>query len=142
MSLQFVKSAVLTSDNGIDFSKEEVLETDEVIRARQAAERASHKSLYEQLADRKEKQQAEYDANTKLLFAPPKAIDEEEYTFLQSVEDQRQRTEFERKLKEEKALEEFRNARKLESLMRYRSESWFFLSIYFTTVSVISSFCY
>jgi hypothetical protein len=116
MSLQFVKSAVLSSENGIDFSKEEVLETEEVKKARLAAERASQKSLYEQLAEKKEKQQAEYDANTKLLFAPPKAIDEEEYSFLQSVEDSRQRQEFEKRLKEEKALEEFRAARMGSSL--------------------------
>ncbi len=116
MALQFVKTSVLSSENGIDFSKEEVLETEEVKKARIAAAQASQKSLYEQLSERKEQQQAEYDANTKLLFAPPKAIDEEEFSFLQTVEDLRQRQEFERRSKEEKALEDFRAARRIESL--------------------------
>jgi hypothetical protein len=116
MSLQFVKSAVLSSEDGIDFSKEEVLDTEEAQRARVAADLASRRSLFDQLAEQSDKKQAQYDANTKLIYAPPKALDEEEFSFLQDVEDERQRAQRSKADDERRALDEFR-AKKLENSM-------------------------
>lgn len=110
MSLRFVKSAVLSSEDGIDFGKETPIESEEAKRARFEAERSSGKSLYEQLEDQKAKKQAEYDAVTKAIFAPTKALDDEEAGFLQSLQERKQAIEERRKQEEEEALESFRKA--------------------------------
>ena len=114
MALHFVKTAVLSSEDGIDFSKETTIESEEAKQARLLAERANAKPLYQQLAEQKERKQEEYDANTKLLFAPPKALDEEEVTFLQSIEDHRSKKEQLQKQAEIAALESFRAAQRQE----------------------------
>jgi hypothetical protein len=110
MALRFVKTSVLTSSDGIEFSTEVALESEEARVARAAAERASARPLFEQLADQRQKKQDEYDANTKLLFAPPKALDEEEFSFLQGIEDVAHQVERRRKNEEEIELERFRAA--------------------------------
>lgn len=127
MTLRFVKTSVLTSEDGLDFSKEEALETEEARQARLARENASNKPLYQQLAEQQAKKQEEYDANTKLMFAPPKGLDMEEYNFLESINETRERTERQRKEEETKALEEFRAARKVESRL---VENYTFLRFY------------
>ena len=50
------------------------LENEDTKRARLLAEQAANKPLYQQLAEKKQKEQEEYDANTKKIFAPPKVI--------------------------------------------------------------------
>lgn len=107
MALQFVKTSVLSSEDGIGFSKEETVESDEAKQIRLASERAAIKPLYEQLAEQKEKKQQEYDANTKLMFAPPKALDDEEYSFLQSIQETQLRKQEQRFNEEQRAIEEF-----------------------------------
>lgn len=108
MTLRFVKTAVLSSTDGIDFSNEVSVESEETRMARLAAERAAQKPLFEQLAEQKQKKQDEYDANTKLLFAPPKALDEEDASFLNTMEDSRQEQERLRKEEEMRQLDVFR----------------------------------
>jgi predicted patatin/cPLA2 family phospholipase len=108
MSLRFVKTAVLSSEDGVDFSKETTIENEETRLARLEAERASRKSLYEQLEEQKQKKQADYEAVTKQIFAPPKALDDEEFDFLQSLSNQKSRKEEEVKLKDQQELEDFR----------------------------------
>jgi predicted patatin/cPLA2 family phospholipase len=112
MSLRFVKTAVLSSEDGVDFSKETAIENEETRLARLDAERASRKSLYEQLEEQKQKKQADYEAVTKQIFAPPKALDDEEFDFLQSMSNQKSRKEEEVKLKEQQELEDFRESLK------------------------------
>ena len=68
MALHFVKTSVLSSEDGIDFGKEVQLDTEEARKARREAENASRKPLYQQLADQRAKMQEEYDANTKKIF--------------------------------------------------------------------------
>ena len=68
MALHFVSTSILSSADGIGFDKEEVKESEETRNARIAAERAAAKPLYEQLAAQQDKKQAEYDAQTKLIF--------------------------------------------------------------------------
>eukprot|EP01037_Dinobryon_pediforme_P019855 gene19855-20353_t len=86
MTLRFVKTSILTSEDGIDFGKEVAVESEEVIAAKVAAERASSKPLYQQLAEIKEKKQQEYDENTKKIFAPPKALEVEDVEFFQELD--------------------------------------------------------
>jgi hypothetical protein len=88
----------LSSEDGIDFGKEVsshrdektiwnlkyyfdlknnwcwkvAVESEEVKAAKIAAEKASAKPLYQQIAEMKERKQQEYDENTKKIFAPPK----------------------------------------------------------------------
>jgi hypothetical protein len=115
MTLRFVKTSVLVSEDGLDFSKETAVETEETRSARLARESAANKPLYQQLAEQKQKKQEEYDANTKLMFSAPKALDDEEYHFLESLHDAQEQAERFQKQEEEKALEAFRAARKVES---------------------------
>lgn len=110
MTLRFVATTVLSSKDGIDFSNEVAIESEEAKIARLAAERASHRPLYEQLAEQRQKKQDEYDANTKLIFAPPKALDEEDVFFLRNLESQQQESKLQQKEEEARAIEEFRVA--------------------------------
>lgn len=71
MALHFTSSSILTSDDGIGFNKEVALETAEAKLARKASEQAASKPLYMQLAEKKELEQQEYDANTKRMFGKP-----------------------------------------------------------------------
>jgi hypothetical protein len=68
MSLHFVSTAVLSSEDGIGFEREERRDTEEVRRAAVAARHAEAKPLYDQLEVEKAKKQEEYDAITKLIF--------------------------------------------------------------------------
>ena len=79
MALHFVSTTILTSDDGIEFKKEVQLETEEAKRIRITQEKVASRPLFMQLAEQQEKQQAEKDKITKLIFAPPKGLDEEEF---------------------------------------------------------------
>ncbi|CAM6002697.1 unnamed protein product [Sphagnum balticum] len=79
MALHFVSTSVLTSENGIDFTNELQLETEEARKARQDRDRASAKPLFAQLAEQLERQQEARDEVTRLIFSPPKALDDDEY---------------------------------------------------------------
>ena len=111
MALHFVATSVLTSTDGIDFSKEEALDTEESRRSRREAEEATRKPLFMQLQELRDKKQEEYDSNTKKLFAAPKALDEEDISFLNDVEDHRAQAMDQRAATEKEALAAFRAAR-------------------------------
>mmetsp|Transcript_23879 Transcript_23879/g.35036 ORF Transcript_23879/g.35036 Transcript_23879/m.35036 type:complete len:200 (+) Transcript_23879:32-631(+) len=111
MALHFVSTSVLSSSDGIGYEKEEKKETEDTRAARIAAERAASKPLFEQLAEQQEKKQAEYDANTKLIFAPPKALDEEDVEYFQHMEQLRKQQMTKQKEEEEKELAVFRSSK-------------------------------
>lgn len=115
MTLRFVKTSVLTSDDGIDFSNETSLETDEARKARQEADSSSNKPLFQQLADLRDRKQLEYDENTRKIFAPPKGLDEDDLQFFQDLEDSDNRAKQERVKHEELELQAFRQAQRTES---------------------------
>ena len=110
MALHFIATSVLTSD-GIDGGKEEALETEEARRSRKEAEEAGRKPLFEQLRMLKEKQQEEFDANTKLMYGPQMALTEEDAEYLDDVERTRSKAMEARAVTEQRALEAFRAAR-------------------------------
>ena len=68
MALHFVKTAVLSSENGIDFGTEVAVESDETRKAKLDAEAASRKPLFQQLADIRDRKQDEFDENRKKIF--------------------------------------------------------------------------
>jgi FAM192A/Fyv6, N-terminal domain len=68
MALHFVKTAVLTSADGIDFGTEVAVESDETRQAKLDAEAATRKPLFQQLADLRDKKQDEFDENRKKIF--------------------------------------------------------------------------
>ena len=68
MALHFVKTAVLSSSNGIDFGTEVAVESDETRKAKLDAEAASRKPLFQQLADIRDRKQDEFDENRKKIF--------------------------------------------------------------------------
>lgn len=112
MTLRFVKTSILSSEDGIDFSKEVALETEEAKNARIAKELAQSKPLYEQLAANKAKKQEEYDENTKKIYAPPKALEDDDVQYFKQLEESKNSAMAARAANEEKLLESFRNARK------------------------------
>jgi len=112
MALHFVTTTVLSSDDGINFDNEEKIESDETRQAKLLAEQASNKPLFEQLEDLKAKKQAEYDQNTKKLFAPPKALDEEDVAFFEQLDETKAKAMKARSQREETALASFRSAQK------------------------------
>lgn len=67
MSLNFVKSSILSSSDGIDFNNETLLDSDEAKRSREAGDKGYVKPLYLQLAERKA---AEEVSNTIILLYP------------------------------------------------------------------------
>ncbi|CAM9413964.1 unnamed protein product [Chrysoparadoxa australica] len=90
-TIGFVSTSVLQSSDGIDFDKEERVESAEVKEAERRAREAANKPLWAQLAEREEKRQQEQDAITKAIFAPPKSLDEDESRYLNEVEDERKK---------------------------------------------------
>ena len=87
MALNFVSTSILTSDDGIDFSTEEALETEQARKFRLQKEDASKKPLYMQLQEQRDKKQAEQDAITKLMNSGPSALDEEDIEFFKKIEE-------------------------------------------------------
>jgi hypothetical protein len=116
MTLRFVKTAILSSSDGIDFANEVAVESEEVFKARAAAESASRKPLYQQLADLRDQKKLEYDENTKKIFAPPKALDDDEIEFFNELESSKAKVVDEIKRQVDTELEAFRESRKLELL--------------------------
>lgn len=115
MTLRFVKTSILVSEDGLDFSKETAVESEETRNNRLARETGAEKPLYQQLADQKQRKQDEYDANTKLLFSAPKGLDDEEFHFLESLNDAKERADKQKKAEVDQAVLEFRAARKLDN---------------------------
>ena len=79
MAIHFVSTTVLSSDNGIDFSKEIRIESEESKRIRAQQDKSNSKPLFQQLAERQEEKDLEREKITKLIFAPPKGLDDEEF---------------------------------------------------------------
>lgn len=108
MALHFVSTSVLTSSDGIAFEHEEKKDTLDVRNA--AKTNDTSRPLFEQLAEQNDKKQAERDAITKLIFAPPKALDDEEVEFYNDLEERQKQLKELRKATEEEELKHFRSA--------------------------------
>lgn len=108
MALHFVSTSVLTSSDGIAFEHEEKKDTLDVRNATKANEVS--RPLFEQLAEQNDKKQADRDAITKLIFAPPKALDEEEVEFYNDLEERQKKLKELRQATEEEELKHFRSA--------------------------------
>lgn len=72
MALHFVKTAVLSSSDGVDFGTEVAVESEDTRKARADAEAATRKPLFQQLADLRDKKQEEFDENKKKIFGRQK----------------------------------------------------------------------
>jgi hypothetical protein len=116
MTLRFVKTSILSSEDGIDFDKETAVESEEVLKARKEAEAAANKPLYQQLADIRDRKQEEYDANTKAMHAPPKGLDEDDIAFFQDLDAAKAQARAANRAHDDEELESFRQARRIESL--------------------------
>jgi hypothetical protein len=115
MALHFVSTSVLTSDNGIDFSNETAIETEEAKNLKLKNSGAANLPLYLQLAQQKDKKKTEYDENTKKIFAPPKALDDEDVNFFEDLNTIKSKALEERAMRENKAVEAFRDAQRKEN---------------------------
>ena len=80
MAIRFVSTSILkaTSDGDFETGEEVPIDTEETRQQKIDLEKKSNKPLFMQLAERKERQQEEYDANTKKIFAPPQGLDEDD----------------------------------------------------------------
>eukprot|EP00624_Nannochloropsis_granulata_P000475 evm.model.NODE_11811_length_10454_cov_19.500383.4 len=110
-TIRFVATSVLSSDDGLSY-KTEQLEDEEAHKKRLDKEKAAHgRTLWEQLEEQKDKKKAEYDAVTKQIFAPPKALDEGEASYLQGILEQEKMRDRRRAEEEERELAAFSLAR-------------------------------
>mmetsp|Transcript_41569 Transcript_41569/g.70655 ORF Transcript_41569/g.70655 Transcript_41569/m.70655 type:complete len:178 (+) Transcript_41569:94-627(+) len=110
MSSGFVKTSVLEVAG--NFHGEETrVESEDVKRQEFRASQAANRPLYEQLEDEKEKKEAEYDAVTKMMFAPTKALDEEEAQHMNDVEDAKRTSRELLRMQESHDLDGFKLAR-------------------------------
>lgn len=66
MALHFVSTSILSSTE--EGYNEEIKENEETIKLKKLQEKLSSRPLYEQLAEQAAKKEAEYNANTKLIF--------------------------------------------------------------------------
>jgi len=110
MALHFVSTSVLTSGDGIAFENEEKKDSEEVRNAARYATIAASRPLFEQLAEQKEKKQLDHDAVTKLIFAPTKALDEEEADYYNELADQHKKLMELRHTTEEQEIKQFRSS--------------------------------
>ncbi|CAN0004032.1 unnamed protein product [Ectocarpus fasciculatus] len=107
----FVSTSVLESKDGIDFNEEVRKESEDVLEAERIAKEADKKPLWEQLAGKRDEKQAKFDAVRASMFAPPRALDDEESNFLQGVEAQRLEAKERKKKWETEELRGFALAR-------------------------------
>jgi hypothetical protein len=112
MSIHFVKTAVLTSVDGLDFNEETKLANEEAQRVRLAAEAARRIPLYQQLAERKAIKDDEYIATGKAMRAPMRGLESEDLEYFRQLEDDASLRDATRLKLEEEALQSFR--RKLQ----------------------------
>jgi len=106
MAIKFVKTEILSSADGVSMGESKRLESPEADEALKLNGRG--KSLFEQLSEQKDKEQESYDATTKLIFAPPKGLDDEEVAFFMSEETRRRAA---LKTRKESELDAFAAAR-------------------------------
>mmetsp|Transcript_30599 Transcript_30599/g.47924 ORF Transcript_30599/g.47924 Transcript_30599/m.47924 type:complete len:246 (-) Transcript_30599:437-1174(-) len=94
MSLSFVKSAVLSSTDGISHNEETTLHTSEATSLRSSTQNHNHnnKPLFEQLRANKEIQDAKDDEFQKSIRGM-QALDEEDVAHLDAIETQRKEVE-------------------------------------------------
>ena len=77
MSIKFLSTAVLESEDGLDFGKETAKDTLEV-REQKRISSSGGKSLYDQLVEQKADKEDEYDQKGRLLRAPSAGLEEDD----------------------------------------------------------------
>ena len=77
MSIKFLSTAVLESEDGLDFGKETAKDTLEV-REQKRISSSGGKSLYDQLVEQKADKEDEYDQKGQLLRAPSAGLEEDD----------------------------------------------------------------
>jgi hypothetical protein len=131
MALHFVSTSVLSSTESGGYS-EELKGDDESHLAQVNASKSAGKPLHEQLAEQAMRKQAEYDANTKLIFglllylqnltemphfpviAPPKGLDEEDVAFYHNLQELKDRELNQRQKYVDQEVELFKQAQQHE----------------------------
>ena len=88
MSLSFVKSAVLSSTDGISHNEETTIDNQETASIRANTSSGTHKPLFEQLRANKELQEAKDDEFQKSIRGM-QALDEEDVAHLDAMEEQK-----------------------------------------------------
>lgn len=117
MSSGFVKTSVLEV-SGNFHGEETRVESDDVKRQEFRAAQAAQRPLFDQLEEQKDKKDAEYDAVTKMMFAPTKALDEEEAQHMNDVEDAKRTSRELLRMQESHQLDGFKLARMNRTLVQ------------------------
>ena len=109
MAIHFVSTSILRSEDGVEFSKEISIESEDVKVARANASSRSDKSLYDQLEERKKVKDDEYETNGKLMRSV-KGIDEEDVDFFQDLAETEAKARAATQNRDDEALQKFRVA--------------------------------
>eukprot|EP00986_Skeletonema_menzelii_P005942 scaffold2236_cov152-Skeletonema_menzelii.AAC.26 len=118
MSLSFVKSAVLSSTDGISHNEETTIDNPETASVRaNTSSSGTHKPLFEQLRANKELQDAKDDEFQKSIRGM-QALDEEDVAHLDAMEEQKREVEERRKSGIEREVALFHAAREDRGLVQ------------------------
>ena len=117
MSLSFVKSAVLSSTDGISHNEETTIDNQETASIRANTSSGTHKPLFEQLRANKELQEAKDDEFQKSIRGM-QALDEEDVAHLDAMEEQKREVEEQRRSGIEREVALFHAAREDRGLVQ------------------------
>lgn len=85
MSIQFVSTSILESEDGVDFGKETASKASGDVDRQKEQRKNQDGSLYERLAAREDEKQQEFDKNGELLRAPTSGLDQDDVDFFNDV---------------------------------------------------------
>jgi len=118
MAIHFVSTSILSSTDGVDFSTEVSIDTEEGKRARADAAKGDN-SLYDQLEERKKAKDEEYETNGKLMRGT-KGMDEEDLEFFEDLAEKEAKARASTQHQENEALQQFREAQSNTSASKCR----------------------
>ncbi len=111
MSIGFVSTSILLESASSDGKFEEKrVESEEVKLADRLAKEAAQKPLWEQLKEREDAKEEEFEAFRKAIYAPPTALDAEDAIFLEEARLKGDDALSMRREEDERALEAWKTA--------------------------------
>ncbi len=111
MSIGFVSTSILLESASSDGKFEEKrVESEEVKLAERMAKEASQKPLWEQLKEKEDAKEEEFEAFRKAIYAPPPGLDAEDANFLEEARLKRDDALTMKREEDERALQAWKTA--------------------------------
>ncbi len=111
MSIGFVSTSILLESANSDGQFEEKrVESEEVKMAEKMAKEASQKPLWEQLKEKEDAKEEEFETFRKAIYAPPPGLDAEDANFLEEARLKRDDAFSMKREEDERALQAWKTA--------------------------------